>query len=297
MDYGFQYIQDNEGIDTDDDYPYVSGGGNVPSCDTGKQARHVGTVTGYHDVPKSNAAQMEAALNKGPVSIAIEADQSGFQRYSGGIFSGTCGTNLDHGVLTVGFTENYWIVKNSWGASWGLSGYIRMGRTADSQGGQCGMLMSASYPDGGPQHSPGPSPSPAPGPGPSPSTCSNYENPIPNGCKGTEKAIRLQGLTGSFCSPQCQGFTRTCPDPDPTCYTGATPQCVIQDSADNHYCGLMCDPNDADSCDAPGMTCRPIQGQGICMWGDSEESTEGFKFVKPRRKIRKQKRKAKFLKR
>lgn len=58
----------------------------------------------------------------GPVSVAIEADQAGFQSYKSGIFdggTGGCGTKLDHGVLVVGYTADYWIVKNSWGSSWG----------------------------------------------------------------------------------------------------------------------------------------------------------------------------------
>lgn len=86
------------------------------------------------------------------MSIAIEADQREFQLYSSGVFVGECGTNLDHGVLTVGYgTENgedYYLVKNSWSSSWGENGYIKLGRGAqynDGQG-QCGILLQASYP-------------------------------------------------------------------------------------------------------------------------------------------------------
>ena len=95
---------------------------------------------------------MMAALAQQPVSIAIEADQKDFQMYKSGVFTGACGTNLDHGVLAVGYgTDNgsdYYLVKNSWGTTWGQGGYIMLGRGKqyNSGSGQCGLLMQASYP-------------------------------------------------------------------------------------------------------------------------------------------------------
>ncbi|RZC70092.1 hypothetical protein C5167_033256 [Papaver somniferum] len=67
-----------------------------------------------------------------------------------GVFSGTCGTNLDHGVAIVGYGETsegvkHWIVKNSWGADWGERGYIRMHRSEVKEG-LCGINTMASYP-------------------------------------------------------------------------------------------------------------------------------------------------------
>jgi len=95
---------------------------------------------------------MHAALQLGPVSIAIEADQQAFQFYSGGVMSGLCGNQLDHGVLVVGWgmdkNSTYWTVKNSWGASWGEKGYIRLldNIALNDGSGQCGMFSVPSYP-------------------------------------------------------------------------------------------------------------------------------------------------------
>lgn len=68
-----------------------------------------------------------------------------------GVFTGECGTALDHGVAVVGYgTENgadYWIVRNSWGSSWGENGYIKMERNlVKSFAGKCGIAMQPSYP-------------------------------------------------------------------------------------------------------------------------------------------------------
>ena len=77
-------------------------------------------VTGFVDVSSSADASM-SAFNQQPVSVAIEADQSAFRSYSGGNLSEGCGTNLDHGVLAVGYdiAEGYYLVKNSWGSKSG----------------------------------------------------------------------------------------------------------------------------------------------------------------------------------
>jgi len=102
-------------------------------------------ITGYKDVAQ-NENSLGSAVDSQPISIAIEADQSGFQLYTGGVFSGVCGQNLDHGVLLVGYGtdsgQDYWKVKNSWGTSWGEAGYIRMIRNKD----ECGIANEPSYP-------------------------------------------------------------------------------------------------------------------------------------------------------
>jgi C1A family cysteine protease len=88
------------------------------------------------------------AVAKGPVSVAIEADQFSFQLYHGGVITSGCGTNLDHGVLAVGYGtlngQSYFLVKNSWGAGWGDEGYVRIGATDDND--VCGILDDAVIP-------------------------------------------------------------------------------------------------------------------------------------------------------
>merc|ERR1712227_726518 len=99
-----------------------------------------GGVTGYKDVANS-ADGLKSALENSPVSVAIEADQSVFQMYSGGVITSGCGSNLDHGVLAVGVNSDGSIkVKNSWGISWGANGFVNIATS------QCGITQDASYP-------------------------------------------------------------------------------------------------------------------------------------------------------
>jgi xylem cysteine proteinase len=147
MDYAFEDIQKElGGLCNEDAYPYK---GRKGSCQTSCQA--VAQISGYNDVAEGSDAAMIEALQNGPVAVAIEADQFSFQFYNGGVMTGRCGSNLDHGVLLVGYgTDNgkdYYKIKNSWGSRWGEKGYIRIGR-GDSYGqyGQCGVLAAASQP-------------------------------------------------------------------------------------------------------------------------------------------------------
>ncbi|WCJ32857.1 Cysteine proteinases superfamily protein [Euphorbia peplus] len=147
MDDGFTFIIGNKGITTETNYPYEAADG---TCNTKEEANHAAKITGYEDVPaNSEEALMKAVANQ-PISVAIDASGSEFQFYSSGVFTGSCGTELDHGVTAVGYGSsngmNYWLVKNSWGSQWGEEGYIRMQKDIDAEEGLCGIAMQASYP-------------------------------------------------------------------------------------------------------------------------------------------------------
>jgi len=145
MDYAFEWIQQN-GLCSEADYRYTGMDGQC-RMSTCTPVVKPGQLTGYTDVPSGDEQSLLAAVAQQPVSVAIEADQAVFQFYSGGILDNPgCGTQLDHGVLAVGYdnTNNppYWIVKNSWGSSWGESGYIRMVYGKN----ECGITLASSYP-------------------------------------------------------------------------------------------------------------------------------------------------------
>lgn len=148
MDYGFQYIIDNKGITTEAAYPYTATDGTCVSQGLSVAA----TIKGFKDVPTNSETALMAAISIQPVSVAVEADQNSFQFYAGGVMTKTCGTNLDHGVLAVGYGtsggQDYYLVKNSWGTDWGSKGYIMLARGPKYNGnsGQCGIQMDPSYP-------------------------------------------------------------------------------------------------------------------------------------------------------
>jgi len=124
-------------IVTESAYPYTSGRGSSGSCKSTSSMAVGATITGHKDVTHTEA-QMAAWLSKnGPLPIAVDA-QSHWQTYTGGVVSSCTGHSLDHGVLAVGYTADYWIVKNSWGSSWGESGYIRLAYGSN----QCGLNQS-----------------------------------------------------------------------------------------------------------------------------------------------------------
>ena len=141
----FNYIRDNRGIDTEESYPYEAA---TDSCRF--SAKSVGaTVTGYVKIPQNETALLKAVTTIGPISVSIDASNTTFHHYNGGVYyNPVCSTtNLDHAVLVVGYGtlngQDYWLVKNSWGADWGMDGYIMMARNKNNN---CGIVTQAMYP-------------------------------------------------------------------------------------------------------------------------------------------------------
>jgi len=138
MDDAFEYIIKNGGIGSEASYPYTAKDGKC------KQVSSVATVSKYTDVKKNDETGLMSAINIEPVSVAVDAQS--WQTYRSGVMTGLCGKSLDHGVLLIGYgtqgSTDYWLVKNSWGTSWGEQGTIRLVRGKN----QCGIAEAASYP-------------------------------------------------------------------------------------------------------------------------------------------------------
>ncbi|XP_050210002.1 low-temperature-induced cysteine proteinase-like [Mercurialis annua] len=235
MDYAFEFIIQNGGIDTEEDYPYQA---SDNMCDPNRKNAKVVGIDGYEDVPVNDEKSLQNAVAHQPVSVAIEAGGRAFQLYQSGVFTGRCGTQLDHGVVAVGYgTENgvdYWIVRNSWGPAWGESGYIKMERNVKTKTGKCGIAIQPSYPTKKGGNPPKPDPSPPtpvnPPPPPSPtSQCDDYFS-----CTEGSTCCCIYEYNGF-----CFGWG-CCPLKSATC-------------CDDHY---SCCPEDYPVCDLAAGTCR-----------------------------------------
>ena len=146
---GFEWAM-QKGMESETSYPYKAASGFPCSWQASKVV--AGNYSGYVNVTVGSEADLQTAVANYPtVSVAIDASSMNFQFYSGGVFDyAQCGNtpdSLDHGVLVAGYGtdsgSDYWLVKNSWGAGWGLQGYIMMSRNKNDQ---CGIALAASYP-------------------------------------------------------------------------------------------------------------------------------------------------------
>ncbi len=147
MENGYQYVIDNKGICSEEEYPYEAERGQCQQCE------NIVTIDNYTDITPNDEKVLKRAVAQQPVSVAIQANLRSFQLYSGGVYSDpNCGDQLDHGVLIVGYgfdiknEMEYWIVKNSWGPKWGENGYIRIQRNIDQKYGLCGITRQPTIP-------------------------------------------------------------------------------------------------------------------------------------------------------
>ncbi|XP_061426936.1 procathepsin L-like [Lethenteron reissneri] len=142
----FNYIKKNGGIDSEESYPYK---GQVETCKYDPKNK-AAEVTGYVEIPEGDEEALKNAVaSVGPVSVAIDASLASFQSYGSGIYKDAmCSQHIDHAVLVVGYGvdetgQKFWLVKNSWGVTWGEQGYVRMARDDNNL---CGIASMSSYP-------------------------------------------------------------------------------------------------------------------------------------------------------
>lgn len=149
MDFAFKYIRDNKGIDSENGYPYYAR--ELGYCYY-RANYNIACDSGYVDLPQGDENALKTAVATiGPISVAIDATHRSFQSYRSGVYyEPACGNtlrSLDHAVLVVGYGSeggyDYWLVKNSWGTSWGEGGYIKMARGYNNM---CGVATKPSYP-------------------------------------------------------------------------------------------------------------------------------------------------------
>ncbi|KAE8574109.1 cathepsin L isoform X1 [Halyomorpha halys] len=146
MDWAFQYVVDNKGVDTENSYPYEE---SEKACRF--KTRDVGTkATAYAIIPEGDErALQEAVATIGPISAGVDGTHYSFEYYKGGLYyEQNCSQRVSHAVLIVGYGTNnkgqdYWILKNSWKETWGEGGYMRLAR---NRGNHCGVTNRASYP-------------------------------------------------------------------------------------------------------------------------------------------------------
>jgi len=148
MDNAFEFIVKKSGLTTETNYPYTGTDGN---CNSNRASSAAASITGHEDVPTNEEASLQKAVAAQPVSVAVDGGDNVFRFYKGGVLSGKCGTDLDHGIAAVGYGvaddgTKFWVMKNSWGTSWGEDGFIRMERDIADEQGLCGLAMQPSYP-------------------------------------------------------------------------------------------------------------------------------------------------------
>uniref|UniRef100_A0A8C5LF25 Cathepsin L1-like n=1 Tax=Jaculus jaculus TaxID=51337 RepID=A0A8C5LF25_JACJA len=149
IEYAFQYVKDNRGLNTEDSYPYEAQDGPCRH----KPENSTANVTGIVMVSPHENALMHAVATVGPISAAVDTAFVSFRFYKEGIYyEPKCSnTSVSHAVLVVGYgyeeeesnNNHYWLIKNSWGKFWGIDGYMKIAKDRDNH---CGIATISSYP-------------------------------------------------------------------------------------------------------------------------------------------------------
>jgi cathepsin L len=181
----FEYMTNSAGLYDEFQYPYTEYYGQEAQCVLPTNTVPKAKISGYVKLQENNYAQLlNAVANYGPIAVSVDA--SSWHSYSSGIFNGCNQLNPDinHAVVLMGYgtdeqtNQDYWLIRNSWSASWGESGYIRLlrrrrtnnlGEEEENCGldvtpqdgtacsgqtqpvkvcGTCGILYDSSYPTG-----------------------------------------------------------------------------------------------------------------------------------------------------
>ncbi len=185
-------------------YPYVGVQRhcNASTCTAPTNAIPHSKIQGYRDVTHASSSALQAAISSQPISICIEAMDTLFRHYQGGVLTNCSYRDTDHCILAIGYGTDaelgdYWLVKNSWGTSWGEAGYARLGRgTSASQYGECGILSYPRFPvvDGAPPGPPTPPPPPPPPPTPPPPP-----SPSPFACASGWPLAKYSSEWSTYC--------------------------------------------------------------------------------------------------
>ncbi|XP_075700847.1 cathepsin S-like [Rhinoderma darwinii] len=146
MTHAFQYVIDNNGIDSEASYPYQ---GTAGQCNYNPSTKAT-TCVKYTEVnPGTEDNLKQVVANVGPVSVAIDARHPSFYFYKNGVYDdASCTQDVNHGVLAIGYGnlngKDYWLIKNSWGEGYGEKGYVLMAR---NRGNMCGIANFPVYPE------------------------------------------------------------------------------------------------------------------------------------------------------
>ena len=257
IDRAFRYVA-STGLSTQDTYSYS---GTANRCCgssqgyTGVPSQEGQGMQAFCDLPPMNESELVGALQFQPVAVGMAIDQE-FMNYKGGILRSKVGSKdgrpLNHAALIVGYTPNYWRIKNSFGAAWGEDGYARIARGVGGAG-QYAILTAPSYPSViSPKKI-----------YPAPVKPHNYDKPP---CKPHEVELAVAGLSSPICTHTCSP-TQKCPG-----HSGkgsdAVIECAFEDpKTGKHYCAVICE-NDCDCAQAPvALTCQksPALAFSICL--------------------------------
>lgn len=144
----YDYVIKVGGLQTEQSYPYT---GKDDACTSDKSKFAPPQITGYIEVPENRCDLLETAVAQQPVTVAVDANA--WQFYKNGVFSSAFCTNyLNHGVAAVGYSNDaskpYWIIRNSWGTTWGEEGYMLLNKVSNAgKQGLCGVCMVTAFPE------------------------------------------------------------------------------------------------------------------------------------------------------